>query len=121
MVDYHRNALIRRHWIHRTGFGIFLSGATSCNLGSKVVEDSLDGLEIRLLGVRGHAEEDLFLDVGEEQGCVGHNSYEGGYMTMMDKNIPLNQCRKTCRDLLAIVKALDGLTQAPLCARAFQL
>jgi hypothetical protein len=43
----------------------------SCNLGSKVVEDSLDGLEIRLLGLRGHAEEDLFLDVGEEQGCVG--------------------------------------------------
>jgi hypothetical protein len=41
-------------------------GATSCNLGSKVVEDSLDGLEIRLLGLRGHAEEDLFLDVGEE-------------------------------------------------------
>jgi hypothetical protein len=53
MVDYHRNALIRRYWIRRTGFGIFLSGATSCNLGPKVVEDSLDGLEIRLLSVWG--------------------------------------------------------------------
>ena len=88
MVDYHRNALVRCHLIHRTGSGIFLFGATSCNLGSKVVEDSLDGLKIRLLSVRGHAEEDLFLDVGEEQGCVDHNSYEGGYMTMMNENIP---------------------------------
>jgi hypothetical protein len=57
-------------------FGIFLFGATSCNLGSKVVEDSFDGLEIRLLGLRGHAEEDLFLDVGEEQGYVGAMSTE---------------------------------------------
>jgi hypothetical protein len=63
MVDYHRNTLVRCHWIR---CGTFLFRATSCNLGSKVVEDSLDGLDIRLLGLRGHVEEDLFLDVGEE-------------------------------------------------------
>jgi hypothetical protein len=106
-----------------------------------VVEDSLDGLEIHLLSFWGHVEEDLFLDVGEEEGCVGHvdgtpdrgrsgrgghlklpfsspflliNSYERRYMTMMDENIPYNQCGKICRDPLATAKALDRLTQAPL-------